>query len=71
MERMIFRIEGMTCSHCERTIGRALKHPGIKKSSVSLADGKAYVEFDHGRITADSIKSLIENAGYKVSSVEK
>lgn len=67
--RKIFKIEGMSCSHCEHSVDMALKKPGIRKAEVSLKNESAKVEFDPGKITEADIKVIIEEAGYNVISI--
>jgi copper chaperone len=56
----VFRIEDMTCGHCEKTVMKALADmlPG-KAVSIDLAARKAVVEGD-----ADLAEQAIREAGY-------
>ncbi len=75
MERVSFKIEGMTCAACssriEKTIG---KMDGISRSNVNLATERAVFIFDPETIAAEDIKTRIDKLGYKaleVAAVDK
>lgn len=59
---MKLKVEGMTCSHCERAITRA----------VTALGGTAYVDVGGGVVVVDGVGDLvlvqnaIEQAGYRV-----
>lgn len=66
-QKKVFRIEGMSCSHCERAVESSLKSvKGIKSVKASAAKGRAEVHYD-GTIDTNEISSVVENAGYKVT----
>lgn len=61
-----FKIEGMTCAACAKTIERVTKKlQGVSDSSVNLATEKLKAEFDEAQITVEDIKKAVEKAGYK------
>ena len=62
------QIEGMTCVHCEKTIAEALTSVGASKVEANWRDGRATV--DVGNATAEQLKSAVEEAGYKVVSIQ-
>lgn len=59
---MQLKVEGMTCSHCERAITRA----------IAALGGTAYVDVAGGIVVVDGIsdgalvQKAIEQAGYRV-----
>ncbi|MFZ5433734.1 MAG: SO_0444 family Cu/Zn efflux transporter [Calditrichota bacterium] len=58
-------IEGMTCTHCVRTVTEALKSaPGVQDVTVTLATGHARVTGDG--LDKDQLKNVVEGVGYKV-----
>jgi uncharacterized membrane protein YraQ (UPF0718 family)/copper chaperone CopZ len=62
-------ITGMTCSHCVANVERALKScAGVKDATVDLKSGKASVV---GDAEEAQLRSKVEEAGYKVTAVEK
>lgn len=55
----------MTCEHCRRTVEAAVKGvDGTFGATVSLADGRAEIEFDPDRASADLYLRAVEGAGY-------
>ncbi|EAC2401517.1 copper chaperone CopZ [Listeria monocytogenes] len=68
MEKLILNVEGMTCSHCEARVTKALSEVnGVKSAVVSLDEGTATVEFEKGQVTEDALIDAVEEAGYEVA----
>lgn len=68
MQEAIFDISGMTCSGCEEHVKHAVNElPGIVETKASFEEGKAEVKFDKSKISADAIKTAIDETGYKVT----
>jgi copper chaperone CopZ len=59
-----FRIEGMTCESCLRTITQAIDTMPVENSKVML--GRAEVTYDTTKINRKQIELAIRDAGYKV-----
>jgi copper chaperone len=69
MTKKIF-IEGMSCEHCVRHVGEALKElSGVNDVSVSLEGKYAIVQLTEP-VSDDQIKEAIEEAGYEVIKIE-
>src|SRR6266852_5354304 len=62
------QIEGMTCVNCEKTIAEALTSVGASKVEANWRDGRATL--DVGNATDEQLKTAIEEAGYKVVSIQ-
>jgi Cu+-exporting ATPase len=70
MGRIELPIEGMTCSHCVRSVVDALqKVPGVQAASVSLAGKKAVVDVEDGKVRRADLTSAVAQAGYRVPQV--
>ncbi|EJC2439683.1 copper chaperone CopZ [Listeria monocytogenes] len=68
MEKLTLNVEGMTCSHCEACVTKALSEVnGVKSAVVSLDEGTATVEFEKGQVTEDALIDAVEEAGYEVA----
>ncbi|EAC4284556.1 copper chaperone [Listeria monocytogenes] len=68
MEKLTLNVEGMTCSHCEVRVTKALSEVnGVKSAVVSLDEGTATVEFEKGQVTEDALIDAVEEAGYEVA----
>ncbi|MDQ7082338.1 MAG: cation transporter [Aquificota bacterium] len=66
-----FRVEGMTCVNCARTIEIALKRKeGVKDVEVSFELGRVKVDFDRSRLSEEDIVRTIESLGYRVLEEE-
>ncbi len=60
-------VEGMSCSHCENSVKKAVGAlSGVDKVSVDLANKKVTVEFDPEKVTGKTIMDTIEDQGYDV-----
>lgn len=70
--RKVFKISGMTCVNCQRTIEIGLKKlKGIKEVDVSLILERAIVSFDENTLTKEDIIKKIDELGYKASVIEE
>ena len=61
---MKFNVEGMTCSHCERAITRAVAALG-GTARVDIAAGTVEV---YGVADEASVSAAIEDEGYRVAA---
>lgn len=65
MEKTL-KIEGMMCGHCEATVKKCLEAvDGVVSADVSHTNGTAVVKLDKD-VPYDTLKSAVENQGYKV-----
>lgn len=64
METKIFKITGMSCDHCIKTVENELHEAGFENVTVKI--GSAKVEFDGSAEKKNIIESIIEDSGYKV-----
>lgn len=65
MESLTFKVIGMSCSHCQRTVEQALEGvPGVRKATVDLDRAEATVSLgtsvDRGRL-----REAVQEAGYE------
>jgi Cu2+-exporting ATPase len=68
MEKII-RIDGMTCSHCEGTVKKALEAvDGVKRADVNHEAGNAIVDLTHD-VADDILKKAIEDKDYEVIDI--
>jgi Cu+-exporting ATPase len=65
-KKVVLQIEGMTCASCVATVEKSLSRAGgVYDIDVSLALGKASLEYDPQAIDIDRIIRTVESAGYK------
>ncbi len=61
-------VVGMACAGCSGAVKNALlKLEGVHDARVDLAEKKAYVEYDSGKVTLQDLRKAVEGAGYKVA----
>jgi len=68
--KKIIAIEGMTCSHCQARVEKALNAVDGVKAKVDLKKNTATVEAD-SQVSDDLLKKTVEEAGYTVTSIEE
>lgn len=70
MDAVELAISGMTCSHCEATIQRALSEfPGVESADVSLSSGKAKITGSN--VNSTELIRIVGELGYKAEDVSK
>jgi copper chaperone CopZ len=64
-----FKIKGMTCEGCTEHINSELsKTTGVIEFNTSYEKGNSLVKFDKSKTSVDSLVSVINKTGYKVTS---
>ena len=67
IEVKTLNVEGMSCSHCENSVKRAVGAlDGVDKVEVDLKGKKVTIEFDPEKVSVVTIKDTIEDQGYDV-----
>jgi copper chaperone CopZ len=65
MATVKLRVTGMTCSHCQTKVEKALKGVrGVYSVVVDLHDGEAEVDFEDDAVTPAELIGAVERAGY-------
>jgi copper chaperone len=65
MANVKLRVTGMTCSHCQAKVEKALKAViGVYSAVIDLPDGEAEVDFDDDSVTTDQLVAAVSQAGY-------
>ncbi len=60
-------VEGMSCSHCENSVKKAVGAlNGVSEVTVDLQLKKVSIQFDAEKVSLDIIKEAIEDQGYDV-----
>lgn len=61
----IFKITGMSCSHCAAHVQKAVQDLyGVENCEVNLTTEKLIVRYDKSKIGYEAFKSAVESAGY-------
>ena len=67
MASLSLQISGMTCSHCQAKVERALQSvAGVTSATVDLSAGSAEVDTTGG-VTGDQLVAAVTRAGYRAS----
>lgn len=62
------QISGMTCGHCEMSVGKELKNIGGENVVVSSATGTAEADFANA-VSKETLAEAVSEAGYELVSV--
>ncbi|MFQ9264043.1 MAG: heavy-metal-associated domain-containing protein [Clostridia bacterium] len=66
MKETNLKIEGMHCAGCSTRLEKVLNNlEGVEKAQVNLQEKKATIKYDENKISLESIKEAIEDAGFK------
>jgi len=72
VEKVQFKIGGMSCSFCAETIRKALtRMEGVNAVHVSLAHEETLIEYDPAKVAPQSLKDTLTAVGYTVRDPEK
>jgi copper chaperone len=70
MARTTFKVTGMTCQHCVRSVQSALEsQDGVQSASVDLQGGRATVEYDDSVVTPRALAGVVAEEGYEAEEV--
>ena len=66
MKEINLKIEGMHCAGCSTRLEKVLNNlDGVETAKVSLEEKKATIKYDETKISLESIKEAIGDAGFK------
>lgn len=69
IQKKMYPVRGMTCSSCEVVIGKGLgRIDGVKAVTPNHRDNSVEVEFDSEKVSEETIRKGIEEAGYSIGS---
>ena len=67
MEKIVLNVMGMSCTHCENAVKKAvLALEGVTKVDVDIPAKKVAIEYQADKITPADFKDAIEDQGYDV-----
>lgn len=68
LQKVAFRIEGMTCTSCEHHVNHAIrKVVGVVSTSTSHSSERSLVVFDETQTNVEAIENAIRTTGYSVT----
>ena len=68
MEKINWKVEGMTCSNCALSVNKVLQKQGMKEISVNPITGEVFFETITANGNIEKAKQNIELLGYSVQS---
>ena len=67
----LWRVEGMDCAACARTITTALERmPGVENVHVSLTRERLSLKADKNRVSSDQIEQTVASLGYRLHKLD-
>jgi P-type Cu+ transporter len=67
MEKVHWKVDGMTCSNCALTVHKYLQNKGAQNVAVSVINGDVSFEMN-GNVTEKGLEKGIESLGYTVAA---
>ena len=65
MAKLMLKVTGMTCGHCQKRVESALAQvPGVFGAVVDLHAAVAEVDFDDDTATIEELAAAVAQAGY-------
>ena len=65
MNKVILKIEGMSCSACQNRVEKYLNKQEGVNASVNLVMAQALIEYDENRVSIQDLERFIQESGYK------
>ena len=65
MENVVIKVVGMSCQGCVKNLTGALSGvAGVASVDVSLEAGEARVGYDPAKVSANALRTVIEDCGF-------
>ena len=65
MENVVIKVGGMSCQGCVKNLTGALSGvSGLASVEVSLEAGEARVGYDPAKVSANALRTVIEDCGF-------
>ncbi|WP_300442407.1 cation transporter [Zoogloea sp.] len=65
MENVVIKVGGMSCQGCVKNLTGALSGlAGVASVEVSLEAGEARVGYDPAKVSANALRTVIEDCGF-------
>jgi copper chaperone CopZ len=63
---MTIKVQGMSCSHCEMRVAKAIKEfPNVKSVNVSASEGTAKIKYTN-ELNIEQLRIAVSKVGYKL-----
>ena len=68
MEEVLIKVAGMSCQGCVKNLTGALSGvTGVASVEVSLEAGEARVGYDPAKVSANALRTVIEDCGFEAA----
>ena len=68
MENVVIKVGGMSCQGCVKNLTGALSGvTGVASVEVSLEAGEARVGYDPEKVSANALRTVIEDCGFEAA----
>ena len=68
MAKLLLKVTGMTCGHCQMSVEKALAQvPGVYGAVVDLRNATAEVDYDDDTATIEELTAAVAKAGYEAT----
>lgn len=67
MEKIVMKVDGMSCGHCKAAVEKALKLlDGVQGADADIGAKTVTVTYDDAKVSRDVLAEAIAEAGYEV-----
>lgn len=67
MEKIVMKVDGMSCGHCKAAVEKALLLiDGVQGADADIGAKTVAVTYDDGKVSRDVLAEAITEAGYEV-----
>jgi copper chaperone len=62
----IIKVEGMSCTHCQLRVKKAVEAvEGVRKADANLQTKQVVIDYEEGKANLEKVKAAIREAGYE------
>ena len=67
MQTVLFKIEGMMCSHCQNHVSKSFKNfKGVSEVNVDLENASAEISFNEKDVTEADLRAALKDTNYTI-----
>lgn len=67
MDKISFKVDGMSCGHCKAAVEKALKElRGVQDADADISARTVTVIYDPVKVGRDALAGAVADAGYEV-----
>ena len=70
MRKVLLRVPGISCEHCEHVVSASLPSlPGVRSVKVDIPTAQVQVEYDEAKADVERMKQVLADEEYPVQRV--